>query len=95
MIFGAQLHRNFSIEENLNFFLGIGIYSISDKGGVATNPNSSGVEFDGLIGAEFFLAGLPNLGLQFQTGFGVKTLGKVSVKVLGDGFAGIGIHYYL
>lgn len=95
MVFGGQLHRNFSIEENLNFFLGLGIYSISDKGGDAAAANSSGLEFDGLLGAEFFLSGIPNLGFQFQTGVGIKTLRKLSVKVLGDGFAGIGVHYYM
>lgn len=94
-VFGAQLHRNFSIEENLNFFLGVGVYSISDKGGDPTAANTSGFEFDGLLGAEFFLSGIPNLGFQFQTGVGIKTLRKLSVKVLGDGFAGVGVHYYL
>lgn len=95
-LFGGQIHRNFSIEENMNFFLGMGIYALSEKSTTATgSANTSGVEADGLLGAEFFFPGLSNLGFQFQTGIGVKTLRKLSVKVLGDGFAGIGIHYYL
>ncbi len=94
-VFGGQLHRYFSLEENLNFFLGIGMYALSEKDSSATSGNTTGMEFDGLVGAEFFFTGLPNLGFQFQTGVGIKTLRKLSVKVLGDGFAGIGIHYYL
>lgn len=94
-IFGGQIHRNFSIEENMNFFLGLGLYALSEKGSTATSANHSGIEADGLLGAEFFLPGLTNLGFQFQTGIGIKTMKKLSVKVLGDSFAGVGIHYYL
>lgn len=94
-LLGAQIHRAFSLEENLNFFLGAGVYALSEKGGLASNPNASGVEIDALIGAEFFFPGLGNLGFLFQTGVGMRTLRKTSIKVLGDGFAGVGIHYYL
>ena len=89
---GGQIHRYTSLEENLNFFLGAAAYLLADKGGSSTL--TTGIELDGLIGVEFFFIGLSNLGLQLQTGVGMRTLRSFALKVVGDGFAGFAFHYY-
>lgn len=90
-ILGAKLHKNIHLEENLNFYTGIGAYFIADK---VTGTFANGIEFDGLFGAEFFLSGLPNLGLNFETGVALRTLRKVNFKSIGTGFGQAAIHYY-
>jgi len=88
---GVKIYRNAHREENINFYLGIGAFLISEKVSGTTN---SGFEIDGLIGAEFFISGLPNLGLQFESGIAVRTAGDVTFQTIGSGFAGAGVHYY-
>ena len=90
---GVQLRRYTDLEENLNFFIGAQGFLLSDKAGT---PNlSTGIELDGILGVEFFFLGISNLGFQFQTGVGVRTLRNFAIKVVGDGFAGFAFHYYL
>ncbi len=97
-LIGAKLMKNIYLEENLNLFLGMGAYLISNKDSTTSGSSESGVsngfEFDGLLGAEFFLSGLPNLGLMFETGFAVRSVRTVSFKTIGSGFAGAAIHFY-
>jgi hypothetical protein len=91
-VMGGKYYQNAHLEENLNFYVGIGGFLISSKSG---QPSSAtGFEIDGLFGAEFFFAGLPNLGIQFETGVGVRTLRQVSIATIGSGFLGGAIHYY-
>jgi hypothetical protein len=92
VVLGAKLYRNAHIEENLNLYLGVGAMTVADKNN-STNV-VSGLEFDGLLGAEFFLSGLPNLGFQFETGLAVRTIRVVGAKTIGGGFMNAGIHYY-
>jgi hypothetical protein len=80
------------MEENLNFFLGTALYMIAD--GTGSTPLSAGLELDGLLGMEFFLSGLPNLGLSVETGLALRTIRSVTFSTLGSAFAGAGIHYY-
>jgi len=86
-ILGGKYYQNAHLEENLNFFVGIGGFLISAKAGYPTSAT-------GFFGAEFFLAGLPNLGIQFETGIALRTLRQVSFATLGSGFLGGAIHYY-
>ncbi|MBI4405627.1 MAG: hypothetical protein HY537_15810 [Deltaproteobacteria bacterium] len=92
LILGGKVTRNAYLEENLNFYIGLGGYIISDKNN--TENTSTGFELDGLVGAEFFLSGLPNLGFQFEVGAAMRSLRRVSFKTVGGTFAGAGIHYY-
>lgn len=87
-ILGGKFMRLVYLEENLNFFMGVGAFFIADRG---DTPNTSnGFEFDGLLGAEFFISGLPNLGVLLETGFAVRTVRKVVFRTI----AGTAIHYY-
>lgn len=88
---GAKICRNVSMEENNNFYLGAALFMIADKKGGAFR---GGIELDGLIGMEFFLSGLPSLGLSVETGLALRSLGSVTFRSIGSGFAGAGIHYY-
>jgi len=91
-VLGGKFYQNAHLEENLNFYIGVGGFIIADKGG---NPTTStGIEINGLFGAEFFIPGLHNLGLQFETGVAIRTVRRVSFATLGNGFLGMGIHYY-
>lgn len=91
-VLGMKLLRNAHIEENLNLYLGIAGYTVADKSGGAFV--TQGFEFDGLLGAEFFLSGLPNLGFIFEVGIAVRTVRNVATKTIGGGLASAGIHYY-
>ncbi len=91
-VLGGKFYQNAHLEENLNFYVGIGGFILSSKAGQPTS--ATGFEIDGLFGAEFFLAGLPNLGIQFETGVGIRTLRQVSIATIGSGFLGGAIHYY-
>jgi hypothetical protein len=88
---GVKSLRNVVMEENLNLYLGIGgfLVSTSDSTGRAT-----GLEFDALVGGEFFLAGLPNLGFTFEVGIGLRSLRTTGFRTIGGAFASGGIHYY-
>jgi len=90
-VFGAKVLRNAHLEENLNFYVGVGGYVISDK---LTGTVATGWELDGLLGVEFFFSGLPNLGFMIETGVALRTIRAVSFKTLATGLANIGFHYY-
>jgi hypothetical protein len=92
-VFGGKLQQNAHLEENLNFYVGVGLFVVQDKG---PDPSpSTGIEVDGLFGTEFFFSGLPNLGIQVETGVAMTTLRNVSFRTVGNGFFGGAIHYYL
>lgn len=88
---GMKSLRQVVLEENMNIYLGVAGYlmSITDTTGRAT-----GVEFDALVGGEFFLSGLPNLGLTFEVGIGLRSLRTTSFRSIGGAFASGAIHYY-
>lgn len=92
IIAGGKFYQNAHLEENLNFYVGLGGFIISTTKGLPAS--STGFEVDGIFGAEVFLAGLPNLGIQFETGIGIRTVPTVSFSTLGSGFLGGAVHYY-
>ena len=88
---GVKIYRNAVVESQVNFFVGMGLHYLSQSlAGVTT----SGYELDALMGAEFFLRGLENLGILFETGLGYRSVGGTSLRTVGNGFLGAGIHYY-
>jgi len=91
-LIGAKVYRNAHREENMSFYVGLGAFILSQKNAALTTD--SGFQIDGLLGAEFFLTGLPNLGFQFETGISVRTPTNVVFRTIGSGFANAGIHYY-
>ena len=92
-LLGVKVVRHFILEENLNFYLGVGGYYLAAKVDGAALV-STGIELDAILGLEFFLSGLPNLGLQVETGLGMRTVKKMALRTLGNGFLGLGVHYY-
>ena len=79
------------MEENLNFFMG-GMLSMLS---LETNSQTdSGFDLAGLVGAEFFLHGLENLGFSFETGLAVTNVKKVRFRTVGDSFVNAGIVFY-
>ncbi len=89
---GAKICRNVSMEENVNFYLGAGLFTIADKQKDSTL--SGGIELDGIFGIEFFLSGLPSLGISVETGLALRSLRSVTFQAFGSAFGGAGIHYY-
>jgi len=92
-LLGVKIARHVILEENMNLYLGLGAFYLSAKPEGSTRLQS-GLEFDALLGAEFFLAGIPNLGFVLETGIGLRNLDKMTVRTLGSGFLGAGMHYY-
>jgi hypothetical protein len=72
-LFGIQagVRRMIFEESNLNFYMGGSLSMISVE---TAGSSESGFELNGLVGAEFFLPGLENLGFNFETGVGVASL---------------------
>ncbi len=71
--FSAKAHKIIFHETNLNFYLAGHAAFISQEFG---NDTESGTEFAVLGGVEFFIPGLENLGITFETGFGISSLGN-------------------
>ena len=90
-IAALKIRRNLALEENAIFYSAMAGAYLSSRG--SPTPES-GWEVDWLLGLEFFLPGLPSLGLQFETGVGYRTLGEGTLRTLGSGLLGLGFHYY-
>ncbi len=88
---GVKSLRNVVLEENLNLYLGVAGFLVSNND---TAGRATGLEFDALVGGEFFLGGLPNLGLTFEVGIGLRSLRTTGFRTIGGAFASGGIHYY-
>lgn len=78
-------------EENLNFFMG-GVLSMISR--EVAGSTDSGFELGALVGTEFFLAGLDNLGFSVETGIAVTNVKKVRFRTMGDSFIRSGIVFY-
>lgn len=91
LVAGAKINRNLVVEENSLFYLGLGAFILSSKTGGVTD---TGAEADALGGVEFFLPGLPNLGIQLEAGIALRLLSGFQLQTIGGGFASAGMHYY-
>ena len=74
---------------NFYFLLGAGLISANHK---------SGTEFLGGLGTEFFIPGVDNVGISFETGVSVENLTSVTgsfvLKTFGVSFINAGMHFY-
>lgn len=91
LVAGAKINRNLVVEENSLFYLGVGGFVISRKSAGVTD---TGAEADALGGVEFFLPGLPNLGIQLEAGIALRLMSGFQLQTVGGGFASAGMHYY-
>lgn len=89
--FGVGMRKHIFKEENLNFFFAGNLGLLNTDNGV---DKKSGFELAATVGAEFFLAGLENLGFNFETGAAVSNLDKVRFRTVGDSFLRSGIVFY-
>jgi len=86
---GIKLGRNLNLEENMNFYAALAGYVLSTRDPVAGNQNT-GVEFNALLGAEFFLPGVPHLGLMLEAGLALQSMQSVVFESVASAAA----HYY-
>ena len=78
-------------EDNMNFFMsGILSFVSSETNG----STSSGFEISALVGDEFFLPGLENLGFNIEAGVGVANLSKVRFRTIADHMLRAGVFFY-
>ena len=88
----AKIHRIVFEEQNLNFYMGAGAGLLSQE---TNGKNDSGFQLIGFAGAEFFLAGLENLGFSFELGAGVTSISsQVRFKTIGDSPLRAGMAFY-
>lgn len=84
---GIRVLRYIILEENMNSFIGVGIYYLSKKNGNTEN----GASLKALIGHELFLPFFPNMAFQFETGFSCRAMtNTTSISIL----ISAGLHYY-
>lgn len=89
--FTGGVRRIIFKEENMNFFMG-GVLSFLSQESAGTTE--SGFEMSALVGGEFFLHGLENLGFNFETGAGVTNMKKVRFRTIGDHLFRAGVFFY-
>lgn len=92
--FGAMVKLNRIVfkEDNLNFYLGAGAGLISQE---TSGNNQSGFQLMAYGGAEFFFAGLENLGFSMEFGPSVTSLSsQVRFSTFGDSPLRAGITFY-
>lgn len=92
-LFGLQLGIRKIIfkEMQMNFFMG-GTFSLLTQ--EVLSQKQSGYELAALVGGEFFLDGLENLGFNFETGVAVTSADKVRFRTLGEDIFRAGIIFY-
>ncbi len=79
-------------EDNLNFYTGAGAGIVSRE---VNGRTDSGFDLSGFLGAEFFFAGLENLGLNFEAGAGVTSVSsEVRFRTIGDHPLRAGFFFY-
>ncbi|MGE0526935.1 MAG: organic solvent tolerance protein [Bdellovibrionales bacterium] len=79
-------------EDNLNFYTGAGAGIISRE---LDGSTDSGFDLTGFVGAEFFFAGLENLGFNFEAGVGVTSVSsEVRFRTIGDHPLRAGLFFY-
>jgi hypothetical protein len=78
-------------EDNMNFFMGGNLGLLSQTVSSASN---SGYDLEALVGGEFFLPGLENLGFNFDTGIAVTSINTTRFRTVGDSFVDGGVIFY-
>ena len=78
-------------EDNMNFWMGANLGLLSQT---ISNSSNSGFDLQALVGGEFFLPGLENLGFNFDTGVAVSSIGSTRFHTLGDNFVDGGVIFY-
>lgn len=79
-------------EDNLNFYTGASAGVVSRE---KDSKTDSGFDLTGILGVEFFFAGLENLGFCMEAGVGVTSVSsEVRFRTIGDHPLRAGIFFY-
>ncbi|MBX3022240.1 MAG: organic solvent tolerance protein [Bdellovibrionales bacterium] len=90
--FSAKIMKLIFKEDNLNFYTGASAGIVSRELAGKTN---SGFDLTGVMGVEFFLPGLENLGFSMEAGVGVTSVSsEVRFRTIGDHPLRAGIFFY-
>lgn len=90
--FAAKIMKLVFREDNLNFYTAASAGIVSRE---LAGKNESGFDLAGLVGAEFFLPGLENLGLSFEAGVGITSISsQVRFRTIGDSPLRAGMIFY-
>ena len=91
--FMAKVIKVIFFEDNLNFYTGASAALVSQE--TTPNKQDSGFDLAGIVGVEFFMPGLENLGFSFETGVGVTSIAsEVRFRTIGDHPLRAGIIFY-
>lgn len=89
---GLKVLRTVFREDHLNFYVAGGAALVSDE---VDGHTASGFSLGGVVGTEFFIPGLDNLGINFEAGVGVTSLSsEVRVRTIGDHPLRAGMFFY-
>ena len=92
IVAGGRLLYTVVAEDQMNLYLGLGSMYLSTE---SESMTFEGLRAQALMGAEFFLYGLDNLGLSLQVGVNVDLGGDtVGVSTGASSLGGLGLHYY-
>lgn len=90
--FQAKILKIVFKEDNMNFYTGAGAGIVSRE---LNNKTDSGFDLSGFLGGEFFLAGLENLGINFEAGVGVTSVSsEVRFRTIADHPLRAGFFFY-
>lgn len=88
----AGMRRMIYFENNMNFYAGGQVGVVSHENPVT--GKESGVEILALLGVEFFLSGLDNLGFTVEGGLGLATAGDTRFRTVADDPFRAGVIFY-
>jgi hypothetical protein len=90
--FSAKIMKIVFREDNMNFYTAASAGIVSRE---LAGKNDSGFDLSGLVGAEFFLPGLENLGISFEGGVAVTSISsQVRFRTVGDSPLRAGMIFY-
>ena len=90
--FQAKIMKTLFREDHMNFYTGAAAGLVSQE---VNGKNDSGFDLAGIMGAEFFFAGLENLSFNFEAGVGVTSISnEVRFRTIGDHPLRAGVFFY-
>lgn len=92
--FGGKIFSTIYDEPNLNFYsaLMLAMTTYRDE----NDDSESSIQFNGVLGSEFFFTGLESLGFSFEFGLSLyKDESGSNVSTLGNSFLNAAIHFYI
>lgn len=79
-------------ENNLHFYAGGQAALVSEE--LSSTEKLSGMDFNIVLGTEFFFAGLENIGFSFEGGVGLSTYSETRVRTIADHPLKAGLYFY-